>query len=165
MAQGAEIVASEEGQWLSSFLMTVSPFIVGGNGDQLFCGTTKRTKRERPPMQRERFKWSSEKSLSGKRIKRSENLKLSGTEGIDSGRRCGSVVLSPKDAELNWLCVPRQVVPPCSMSFFLRDSRVTLDLHVARPCVEEGCPKDYNRPPVGTVFRTGPSMQQILNEE
>lgn len=49
------------------FLMTVSPFIVRGNDDQLFCGTTKRTKRERPSVQREPFKPSSEKSLSGKK--------------------------------------------------------------------------------------------------
>lgn len=127
------------------FWMTVSPLIVRGKDDQLFRGTTKRTKRERPPRQRERFKRSSETSLSGKKIKCSENFKLSSTEGIDSGRRCGSVVLSPKDVALNWLCVPWQVVPPCYMSFFLQNSRITLDLHVARPCVEEGCHTDYNR--------------------
>lgn len=135
------------------FLMTVSPFIVRGSDDQLFCGTTKRTKRERPSMQRERFKPSSEKSLSGKR-KCSENLLLS-TEGIDSGRRCGSVVLSPKDVELNWPCIPRQALPPFYRSFFLQNSRITPDLHVARLCVEEGCHKDYNRPPVGTCVQNG----------
>lgn len=84
-----------------------------GNDDQLFCRTTKRKKREKASVQRERFKQSSEKSLSGKKKKnRSENLKLLSTEGLDSGRRRGSVVLSPRDVELNWPCIPRPAVPP-----------------------------------------------------
>lgn len=101
--------------------MAASPFIVWGNGDQLFRGTTKRTKRERDSMQCERFKWNSEKTLS-EGEKKTLKLKLLSTEGKDSGRRLGSTILSPKDAEINLALnssSKRQAVPHFYMSFFI----------------------------------------------
>jgi len=48
------------------------------NGDQLFCGTTKKTKKERASVQHGQFKWDSKKSLSEKK------LTLLSSDGNDS---------------------------------------------------------------------------------